>query len=37
MEGNLCRCEAHVLLIKAIQTAAKEMKGENNHEKDNCK
>ncbi len=27
MEGNLCRCGAHVRIIKAIQTAAKEMKG----------
>jgi len=27
MEGNLCRCGAHLRIIKAIQTAAKEMKG----------
>ena len=27
MEGNLCRCGAHARIIKAIQTAAKEMKG----------
>lgn len=27
MEGNLCRCGAHVRIIKAIQTAGKEMKG----------
>jgi aerobic-type carbon monoxide dehydrogenase small subunit (CoxS/CutS family) len=27
MEGNLCRCGAHVRIIKAIQTAAIEMKG----------
>lgn len=27
MEGNLCRCGAHVRIIEAIQTAAKEMKG----------
>jgi aerobic-type carbon monoxide dehydrogenase small subunit (CoxS/CutS family) len=27
MEGNLCRCGAHVRIIQAIQTAAKEMKG----------
>jgi aerobic-type carbon monoxide dehydrogenase small subunit (CoxS/CutS family) len=27
MEGNLCRCGAHVRIIKAIQTAAKEIKG----------
>ena len=27
MEDNLCRCGAHVRIIKAIQTAAKEMKG----------
>jgi aerobic-type carbon monoxide dehydrogenase small subunit (CoxS/CutS family) len=26
-EGNLCRCGAHVRIIQAIQTAAKEMKG----------
>lgn len=28
MEDNLCRCGAHVRIVKAIQTAAKEMKGE---------
>lgn len=28
MEGNLCRCGAHMRIIKAVQTAAKEMKGE---------
>jgi aerobic-type carbon monoxide dehydrogenase small subunit (CoxS/CutS family) len=27
MEENLCRCGAHVRIIKAIQTAAKEMEG----------
>ena len=27
MEGNLCRCGAHVRIIKAIQTAGREMKG----------
>jgi aerobic-type carbon monoxide dehydrogenase small subunit (CoxS/CutS family) len=27
MEGNLCRCGAHISIIKAIQTAGKEMKG----------
>jgi aerobic-type carbon monoxide dehydrogenase small subunit (CoxS/CutS family) len=27
MEGNLCRCGAHVRIIRAIQTAGKEMKG----------
>jgi aerobic-type carbon monoxide dehydrogenase small subunit (CoxS/CutS family) len=27
MEGNLCRCGAHVRIIKAIQTAGAEMKG----------
>jgi carbon-monoxide dehydrogenase small subunit len=27
MEGNLCRCGAHVRIIEAIQAAAKEMKG----------
>ncbi len=27
MDGNLCRCGAHVRIIKAIQTAGKEMKG----------
>jgi aerobic-type carbon monoxide dehydrogenase small subunit (CoxS/CutS family) len=27
MEGNLCRCGAHARIIKAIQTAGKEMKG----------
>jgi carbon-monoxide dehydrogenase small subunit len=27
MEGNLCRCGAHIRIIQAIQTAAKEMKG----------
>jgi carbon-monoxide dehydrogenase small subunit len=27
MEGNLCRCGSHSRIIKAIQTAAKEMKG----------
>ena len=28
MEDNLCRCGAHVRIIKAIQSAGKEMKGE---------
>ena len=28
MDGNLCRCGAHVRIIQAIQTAAKVMKGE---------
>lgn len=28
MEDNLCRCGAHVRIIEAVQTAAKEMKGE---------
>jgi carbon-monoxide dehydrogenase small subunit len=27
MEGNLCRCGAHLRIIRAIQTAAREMKG----------
>ena len=27
MEDNLCRCGAHVRIIKAVQTAAAEMKG----------
>jgi aerobic-type carbon monoxide dehydrogenase small subunit (CoxS/CutS family) len=27
MEGNLCRCGAHVRIIKAIQTAGIEMNG----------
>jgi aerobic-type carbon monoxide dehydrogenase small subunit (CoxS/CutS family) len=27
MENNLCRCGAHVRIVKAVQTAAKEMKG----------
>jgi aerobic-type carbon monoxide dehydrogenase small subunit (CoxS/CutS family) len=27
MEDNLCRCGAHVRIIKAIETAANEMKG----------
>jgi aerobic-type carbon monoxide dehydrogenase small subunit (CoxS/CutS family) len=27
MEDNLCRCGAHMSIIKAIQTAGKEMKG----------
>jgi len=27
MEGNLCRCGAHVRIIQAIEAAAKEMKG----------
>jgi aerobic-type carbon monoxide dehydrogenase small subunit (CoxS/CutS family) len=27
MEGNLCRCGAHLRIIKAVQTAAIEMKG----------
>lgn len=27
MEDNLCRCGAHIRIIKAIQEAAKEMKG----------
>jgi aerobic-type carbon monoxide dehydrogenase small subunit (CoxS/CutS family) len=29
MEGNLCRCGAHLRIIKAIQSAAKEMAGGN--------
>jgi aerobic-type carbon monoxide dehydrogenase small subunit (CoxS/CutS family) len=27
MENNFCRCGAHVRIIKAVQTASKEMKG----------
>jgi carbon-monoxide dehydrogenase small subunit len=27
MEDNLCRCGSHLRIVKAIQTAAKEMKG----------
>jgi aerobic-type carbon monoxide dehydrogenase small subunit (CoxS/CutS family) len=27
MEGNLCRCGAHIRIIEAIETAVKEMKG----------
>jgi aerobic-type carbon monoxide dehydrogenase small subunit (CoxS/CutS family) len=27
MEDNLCRCGAHVRIVKAVQTAAKQMKG----------
>jgi aerobic-type carbon monoxide dehydrogenase small subunit (CoxS/CutS family) len=27
MEDNLCRCGAHVRIVAAVQTAAKEMKG----------
>jgi len=27
MEYNLCRCGAHVRIIRAIETAAQEMKG----------
>jgi aerobic-type carbon monoxide dehydrogenase small subunit (CoxS/CutS family) len=27
MEDNLCRCGAHVRIVQAIETAAKEMKG----------
>ncbi len=27
MEGNLCRCGAHLRIIRAIQAATKEMKG----------
>jgi aerobic-type carbon monoxide dehydrogenase small subunit (CoxS/CutS family) len=27
MEDNLCRCGAHIRIIKAIQTAGQEMKG----------
>jgi carbon-monoxide dehydrogenase small subunit len=27
MEGNLCRCGAHVRIVEAIQSAAHEMKG----------
>jgi len=27
MEGNLCRCGAHVRIVQAIETAAAEMKG----------
>jgi aerobic-type carbon monoxide dehydrogenase small subunit (CoxS/CutS family) len=26
MEGNLCRCGAHVRIVEAVQTAAAEMK-----------
>lgn len=29
MEDNLCRCGAHTRIVKAIQSAAKEMKGGN--------
>ena len=28
MEGNLCRCGAHTRIVDAIQTAAREIKGE---------
>jgi aerobic-type carbon monoxide dehydrogenase small subunit (CoxS/CutS family) len=27
MEDNLCRCGAHVRIIEAVNTAAKEIKG----------
>jgi aerobic-type carbon monoxide dehydrogenase small subunit (CoxS/CutS family) len=27
MDGNLCRCGAHVRIVEAIETAAQEMKG----------
>jgi aerobic-type carbon monoxide dehydrogenase small subunit (CoxS/CutS family) len=27
MNDNLCRCGSHVRIVKAIQTASKEMKG----------
>ncbi len=27
MENNLCRCAAHLRIVEAVQTAAKEMKG----------
>ena len=27
MEGNLCRCASHLRIVKAIQTASKEIKG----------
>ncbi len=27
MEDNLCRCAAHIRIVKAIQSAAREMKG----------
>jgi aerobic-type carbon monoxide dehydrogenase small subunit (CoxS/CutS family) len=27
MEDNLCRCGAHIRIVRAIQTAAREMKG----------
>jgi aerobic-type carbon monoxide dehydrogenase small subunit (CoxS/CutS family) len=27
MNDNLCRCGAHVRIVQAIQSAAKEMKG----------
>ena len=27
MDGNLCRCGAHVRIVQAIETAAREMKG----------
>jgi aerobic-type carbon monoxide dehydrogenase small subunit (CoxS/CutS family) len=26
MDGNLCRCGAHIRIVQAIQTAAEEMK-----------
>jgi aerobic-type carbon monoxide dehydrogenase small subunit (CoxS/CutS family) len=28
MEDNLCRCGAHVRIVEAVNSAAKEMKGE---------
>ncbi len=27
MDGNLCRCGAHIRIVEAIETAAKEMRG----------
>jgi aerobic-type carbon monoxide dehydrogenase small subunit (CoxS/CutS family) len=27
MDGNLCRCGAHIRIIEAIETAAQEMRG----------
>jgi aerobic-type carbon monoxide dehydrogenase small subunit (CoxS/CutS family) len=27
MENNLCRCGAHIRIIRAIETAAQQMKG----------
>lgn len=33
MDDNLCRCGAHIRIVRAIQTAAEEMRGEKNEEK----